>query len=368
MAEHASAGAGPASPARMAHPAVSVAAGTAYELLCLMYRQVQASHGYPPLPPAFAKLAPPKRLWPGIEWFFGGDIALGMNIISLACRRGWDSAEDLTDGLTELNPNDLIQAMLRPPEATRQQLRQRTRDVTAFLRYRSGRAQLLASLQQEGFDAGAVEALLGEPADAAHAFTHLIGDYTRFSQQHQALVEAPLNQAARAAETILARHSLPEALQQLCPGWKLQDPLAFTSITVIPSQALAPFLSARLTWRHEALIIYPAPSGQRPGLEELAAALQALADPQRLEILRLCMARPVTGHTLAQTLGLTGATIHHHTSRLRAAGLLTSTRAANRVYHTSRPQLLEHLFQAAILALSPPAQAQEVPVSRHASS
>lgn len=67
-------------------------------------------------------------------------------------------------------------------------------------------------------------------------------------------------------------------------------------------------------------------------------------------------ARPATGHTLAQTLSLTGATIHHHTSRLRAAGLLTSTRAANRVYHTSRPQLLDRLFQAAILALTAPAQ------------
>jgi DNA-binding transcriptional ArsR family regulator len=333
-----------------------VAAGTAYELLCLLYRQVQATQGYPPLPPALARLAPPKRLWPDTEWFFSGDIALGMNVISLARQRGWASAEDLADGLARLDTYDLIQAMLRPPEGTRQQLRQRTRDVTAVLRHRAGGAKLLASLQREGFHPAAVAALLGKPEEAARAFTHLMAEHTTFVRQRRALLEAPLNHAARAAQTILARHSLPEALQQLCPGWKLQDPLAFASITLIPSPALAPFLSARLTWRHEALIIYPVRGGQQPGPEELAGALQALADSQRLEILRLCMAGPVTGHALAQTLGLTGATIHHHTSRLRAAGLLASTRAANRVYHTSRPQLLEHLFQATILALSPLAQ------------
>ena len=354
MADRATAHAAPAE--RTRRPVITVAAGTAYELLCLLYRQVQASQGYPPLPAAFAGLDPPKRLWPDTEWFFRGDIALGMNVIALARQRGWASADHLAGGLARLDPRDLIQAMLRPPEASRQQMRQRTRDIAAVLSHRAGRTQLLASLQREGFDTGAAAALLGKPEQAARAFARLIREYTTIIHQRQALPEAPLDQAARTAETTLARHSLPSALQQLCPGWKLQDPLAFASITLIPSQALAPFLSARLTWRHEALIIYPAPGNQPPGLDELAVALQALADPQRLQILRLCMTAPATGHTLAQTLSLTDATIHHHTSRLRAAGLLTSTRAANRVYHTGRPQRLEHLFQTAILALAPPAQ------------
>ncbi|WP_166680193.1 winged helix-turn-helix domain-containing protein [Kribbella sp. VKM Ac-2566] len=63
-----------------------------------------------------------------------------------------------------------------------------------------------------------------------------------------------------------------------------------------------------------------------------------------MEILRLASQAPITGHALARALGLTEATVHHHTSLLRAAGLITSHRDTHRVYLTAVPGALDRLF------------------------
>jgi DNA-binding transcriptional ArsR family regulator len=81
---------------------------------------------------------------------------------------------------------------------------------------------------------------------------------------------------------------------------------------------MAPFLSSRLTPTRQAVIVYPAQSGDQRAA--LVAALEAVAHPQRLEILRLAARGPVTRQSLARALGVFEPTVHHHTSPLRAAG------------------------------------------------
>jgi DNA-binding transcriptional ArsR family regulator len=154
-------------------------------------------------------------------------------------------------------------------------------------------------------------------------------------------VLAALKPEAAAADALLAAAPVEDVAQKLFPQWRFAHLATFRSVALVPSLAMAPFLSFRLTAGEHALIIFPV--GQRPS-EDLVSALKALAHPQRLEILRIAGKAPVTGHALAQTLGLTEATVHHHTSLLRAAGLLASNRDANQVHLAAVPGALPDLF------------------------
>lgn len=76
----------------------------------------------------------------------------------------------------------------------------------------------------------------------------------------------------------------------------------------------------------------------QPALEdvEVGAVLQALADPVRLEIVRILAAR---GETTCTALGLpqSPSTVTHHLRVLRDAGLIST-----RVRGTARPSQLRH--------------------------
>lgn len=61
-------------------------------------------------------------------------------------------------------------------------------------------------------------------------------------------------------------------------------------------------------------------------LEVTPAQIKILSDPTRLRILTMLFAREDTVSGLAKALGLTPATVHHHVSILRAAGLIEPTR------------------------------------------
>ena len=66
----------------------------------------------------------------------------------------------------------------------------------------------------------------------------------------------------------------------------------------------------------------PSPPGKEPEtVEVLAGNLKALGDPSRLRLLGLLLREPQTGEELAAALGLTEATVTHHISKLREAGL-----------------------------------------------
>ncbi|MDN5749437.1 MAG: metalloregulator ArsR/SmtB family transcription factor [Pseudonocardia sp.] len=74
---------------------------------------------------------------------------------------------------------------------------------------------------------------------------------------------------------------------------------------------------------------------------EVAMRLKALADPTRVRLMSLLL---TTGEMctcdLADEVGLTDATVSHHLSRLRRAGLAESTRRGMNVYYRARPESL----------------------------
>lgn len=71
----------------------------------------------------------------------------------------------------------------------------------------------------------------------------------------------------------------------------------------------------------------------------LAQQLKTLGDPSRLRLLGLLLREPQTGEELAAALGLTEATVTHHVTKLREAGLVET---ANRV-HQARPDAVDAL-------------------------
>ncbi|MEV0391291.1 metalloregulator ArsR/SmtB family transcription factor [Nonomuraea sp. NPDC050643] len=322
----------------------SVTTGTAYEALVLLYRHTQARHGLTALAEAWSGTAIPAELQPAADRFFGGDIALGMNVIPFAQAHGLHSLAELIAGLGRTPPVVLAQAMLRSPDATPAEHGRREDEVARVLAGRARPRRLLGELAGERFDTAAAESLLADPAGAAAGFTALLDGYRQVISGHDLL--APQLAAAGTAQALLDALPLDDVARQLFPPWRFAELDAFAKVVLIPSPAIAPFLSARLTSGDTALLVYPVQPHDQTPLADLAAALKALAHPQRLTILRMITLAPITGHALAGALGLTEATVHHHTSLLRAAGLVTSTREAHRVYFTAAPDALDDLFAA----------------------
>lgn len=81
---------------------------------------------------------------------------------------------------------------------------------------------------------------------------------------------------------------------------------------------------------------------------EVALRLKALADPTRLRLLSLLLADPqrrVCTCDLAPGVGLSEATVSHHLTQLRKAGIVVSQREGMNVYHQVRVQALDALRQ-----------------------
>jgi DNA-binding transcriptional ArsR family regulator len=91
-----------------------------------------------------------------------------------------------------------------------------------------------------------------------------------------------------------------------------------------------------------------------------ATLYTALADPSRLQIVRLLSERPHYGQELAAALGMSGATISHHLGALSKAGVLGVERQAHRTYFVlDQPTLRALLRQGEQFALGEPTETAE---------
>ncbi len=79
---------------------------------------------------------------------------------------------------------------------------------------------------------------------------------------------------------------------------------------------------------------------------ELALRLKALADPARIQLISMLMAaRPgdISTGALADTIGLSSATVSHHLSQLKKAGLVSSERRGINAFYRVESDSLEAL-------------------------
>lgn len=82
--------------------------------------------------------------------------------------------------------------------------------------------------------------------------------------------------------------------------------------------------------------------------------LKALADDNRIQMVRLMSEREYTVTELAQIFDLSEPTISHHVSKLHAAGFLSRRVAANQRFYTLNPRQIEILQQNLVLLTRPP--------------
>jgi DNA-binding transcriptional ArsR family regulator len=73
------------------------------------------------------------------------------------------------------------------------------------------------------------------------------------------------------------------------------------------------------------------------------AALRAIAEPRRREILRLVWSRELPAGAIAERFDVTRPAVSQHLRVLKDAGLVTERREGTRRYYRARPDTLEDL-------------------------
>ena len=72
--------------------------------------------------------------------------------------------------------------------------------------------------------------------------------------------------------------------------------------------------------------------------------MKALADPTRREILNLLKEGSMSAGEIAERFDMTGATISHHLSTLKKAGLVKESRQKNFIYYSLNASVLEEIL------------------------
>jgi DNA-binding transcriptional ArsR family regulator len=165
-------------------------------------------------------------------------------------------------------------------------------------------------------------------------------------QERKPLMEASIQK--------LQQLSMPSlSLAQYVMGKTFKRTSLYKMYYFIPSYCMTP---ARIRIFNESvcMVIYGcanALSDERESSEELAVRLKALADPNRLLILRLLSIKKEYGAKLAEYIGLTTATISHHLDILKKAGLVKEEKIGTIKYFvvdkeqvTEMMQSLQHLI------------------------
>jgi len=114
-----------------------------------------------------------------------------------------------------------------------------------------------------------------------------------------------------------------ELVQQLSNGIRLDNLPKIKHVRLIPQYHFRPW-NIKEIGRTELILLYPCRT--EPSSGEIPPALlrltKALADENRLRILRLLAQSPHTFTEIVQKVGITKSTVHHHLLSLRAAGLV----------------------------------------------
>lgn len=79
--------------------------------------------------------------------------------------------------------------------------------------------------------------------------------------------------------------------------------------------------------------------------EQALKLLKLLSDKSKFEILSYTSEKNAYGAELAEMLGLTTATVSHHTSELHIAGLLNIEKHGNKIYYSKNQQTIDNLLE-----------------------
>jgi DNA-binding transcriptional ArsR family regulator len=151
-------------------------------------------------------------------------------------------------------------------------------------------------------------------------------------------VVARLEREAKRVEVLAGSLSPEEVISAATGGYDYSREPEFSRVVLVPHAAARPWL---LLCQHEdqRFICYPLPARGEPTLDERGVRLgRALADEQRMQILRRLVAGEASLAELAASAGVAKSTAHHHLALLRAANLVTLHGNARRYWYSLRPE------------------------------
>ncbi|MCX5976065.1 MAG: metalloregulator ArsR/SmtB family transcription factor [Coprothermobacterota bacterium] len=181
-----------------------------------------------------------------------------------------------------------------------------------------------------------IDRLLHDPS-LAEDLANLLEEHWRLflDEEYRRLLPF-LQESAQVVEVMAQTLSPAEIIPYMARGL-LFPPPAGKRLTFAPAYYAAPFVFLQES-ESEYLLIFPATAAiaQQQADEvkaELIRSYKALADPTRLEILRLLRKREMYALEISRTLRLTHPTVLHHMAALRVGGFVqTELRRGNNYY------------------------------------
>jgi DNA-binding transcriptional ArsR family regulator len=158
-----------------------------------------------------------------------------------------------------------------------------------------------------------------------------------FEPQGRAVVPG-LGRDAKRVESIARSLSPEEVVAAATGGYDYSREPEFSRVVLVPHAAARPWL---LLCQHgdERIICYPLRALAEPPLDERGVRLgRALADEQRMQILRRLVGGEASLAELAESAGIAKSTAHHHLGLLREANLVTLHGNARRYWYSLRPE------------------------------
>ena len=212
------------------------------------------------------------------------------------------------------------------------------------------RRELLDGYESE--DRAAVEALLELGAEEVKR--RLLGLLGRWQDEvfagEEQRIRPAMERDAEAKRREAGRMSPPEVVEAVTGGVRWEPTSRMPKVVLVPSVFARP---ANYSFGYEGveLFLYAVSDenlGEERSREPKPATVRfykALADPTRLKMLALMSECEMYPREVAEELGLSTPTVHHHLVLLRSAGLLTLRREGALKYHALRPEALDEASQ-----------------------
>jgi DNA-binding transcriptional ArsR family regulator len=159
--------------------------------------------------------------------------------------------------------------------------------------------------------------------------------YQVFFEEEEKRILPILKDGLQMAQKKASVHPIPELLEDLSHGVKLEKIDTYRKIILAPSYWTSPLIFFNNPQPDELFVVFGCREDDQnliPGEyvpETLVTALKALADPTRLRILHYLDQGTNTPSSLARLLRLRAPTVIHHLNTMRLAGLVQVTLTAN---------------------------------------
>ncbi len=176
--------------------------------------------------------------------------------------------------------------------------------------------------------------------------------YQVFFAEEEERIMPILKEGLSIAQKQAAIQPIPELLEDLSHGVKLENIDTYKRIVLAPSYWTSPLIFFNNPKPDELLVVFGCREDDQnlvPGEyvpETLVTALKAMADPTRLRILYYLNQGATSPSSLARLLRLRAPTVIHHLNTMRLAGLIQVTLTANGERRYSlRQEAIEDTFK-----------------------